>query len=161
MTLQELLVDELEHEAKLTKTFLERIPESQLDWQPHAKSMTMKQLGSHLAEIPAWVTATMNASELQMDNYQPPQVNSVAEMISTLESNTAAAKAALAKEDDEYNQPWAMKNGDQELMKMPKYQVLRKMVMPQLPHHRAQLGVYLRMLNQNVPASYGPSADES
>lgn len=160
MEIQSLLIPELEHEVALTEKFLKRIPKDKLDWRPHEKSMSIKQLGSHLAEIPSWVTGTMVQDEMTLDEYKPPINNTVDEMVATLKSSAAQAKESLKVADNEYSKNWKMIQGGKTIMEMPKYQVLRGMVLNQLPHHRAQLGVYLRLLGESVPASYGPSADE-
>lgn len=161
MKMMDILIPELDREVELTETFLKRIPEDKLNWRPHKKSMTLKELGSHLAEIPVWVTATMEQDELSMDDYQPPQANSVSDMVSVLQRNAAEARKALQKDDSEYfDKTWKMVAGGHTIFELPKYQTLRGMVLNQLPHHRAQLGLYLRLLNESVPATYGPSADE-
>ncbi|MEG3657247.1 DinB family protein [Arenibacter palladensis] len=160
MEIQNLLIPELEHEIALTEKFLRRIPEDKLDWRPHPKSMSIKQLGSHLAELPSWVVGTMLQDEMIMDEYKPPINDNVDEMIKTLKSAAREAADSLKVANSEYDRKWKMIQGGQTVMEMPKYQVLRGMVLNQFPHHRAQLGVCLRLLNESVPATYGPSADE-
>ncbi|SHG05161.1 DinB family protein [Arenibacter palladensis] len=160
MEIQNLLIPELEHEVVLTEKFLRRIPKDKLDWRPHPKSMSIKQLGSHLAELPSWVLGTMSQDEMIMDEYKPPINDNVDEMIKTLKSAAKEAADSLKVANSEYDRKWKMIQGGQTVMEMPKYQVLRGMVLNQFPHHRAQLGVCLRLLNESVPATYGPSADE-
>ena len=160
MEIQKLLIPELEHEVALTEKFLRRIPKDKLDWRPHPKSMSIKQLGSHLAELPSWVVDTMSQDEMIMDEYKPPINDNVDEMIKTLKSAAKEAVDSLKVANTEYDRKWKMIQGGQTVMEMPKYQVLRGMVLNQFPHHRAQLGVCLRLLNESVPATYGPSADE-
>jgi len=160
MEIQKLLIPELEHEVALTEKFLRRIPKDKLDWRPHPKSMSIKQLGSHLAELPSWVVGTMSQDEMIMDEYKPPINDNVDEMIKTLKSAAKEAVDSLKVANTEYDRKWKMIQGGQTVMEMPKYQVLRGMVLNQFPHHRAQLGVCLRLLNESVPATYGPSADE-
>ena len=150
----------MEHEVALTEKFLRRIPKDKLDWRPHPKSMSIKQLGSHLAELPSWVVGTMSQDEMIMDEYKPPINDNVDEMIKTLKSAAKEAADSLKVANSEYNKKWKMIQGGKTVMEMPKYQVLRGMVLNQFPHHRAQLGVCLRLLNESVPATYGPSADE-
>lgn len=160
MEIQKLLIPELEHEVALTEKFLRRIPKDKLDWRPHPKSMSIKQLGSHLAELPSWVVGTMSQDEMIMDEYKPPTNDNVDDMIKTLKSAAKEAADSLKVANSEYNKKWKMIQGGKTVMEMPKYQVLRGMVLNQFPHHRAQLGVCLRLLNESVPATYGPSADE-
>ncbi|WP_373072637.1 DinB family protein [Zeaxanthinibacter enoshimensis] len=160
MKFKEILIPELEEEVALTEKFLKRIPGDKLDWKPHTKSMTLRQLGSHLAEIPSWVSGTMETDEISMDDYKEPLDESVEVMVQKLRKNEKEAKASLQKEDSEFtDKEWRMLMGGKTIWVDKKYKVLRS-VMNQLPHHRAQLGVYLRLLDQSVPATYGPSADE-
>jgi len=161
MTITELILPELEHEVALTEKFLKRIPDDKLDYKPHDKSMTVQQLMSHLAEIPSWITGTLAADGMDMTDYSPPVEASAEVAVASLHKNWSEAKALVEKATDEdYQKTWAMKQGDTVIFEMPKYQCLRAMVLNQFPHHRAQLGVYLRLMDESVPATYGPSADE-
>ncbi|MFN4762808.1 DinB family protein [Gillisia sp. Q332] len=161
MRIQELLVPELQHEVMLTEKFLKRIPEDKLGWKPHNKSMSLLELGNHLAEIPGWITGAMEMEEMNMDSYESPKLKSVEELIATLKKNASEAQESLKKEDSEYQKNWKMIVGGETVMDMPRIEVLRTMVLNQLPHHRAQMGVYFRLLDIPVPSTYGPSADEN
>ncbi len=161
MEIQQLLLSELQHEVVLTERFLERIPDDKMDWRPHPKSMSIRQLANHIAEIPSWITATMEMDDMDMEGYRAPDFDSKAEILEVLRNNTSEAEAALRKPDKEYEKNWKMTSKGKTLMDMPKFSVLRMMVLNQLPHHRAQLGVYFRLLDIPVPATYGPSADEN
>lgn len=161
MNISDLLIPELEHEAQLIETFLKRIPEDKLEWTPHEKSMPLGTLAAHLVEIVAWIPATMDEDTLEMSNYQPPKMGGVDGMLAELHRALPAAKQSLQKDNEVYFQTWTMKQGEQILMQMPRYNAIRSAVFNQFPHHRAQLGVYLRLLDISVPATYGPSADES
>jgi len=161
MEIHELLIPELQYETQLTEKFLSRIPEDRLDWRPHKKSMTMKQLANHLVEIPTWVTATMDFDEMDLEGYEANNMNTISAMITTLKKNAAIAEVSLRKPNDTYQKSWKMKKAGKVILEMPRYTVLRSMVLNQLPHHRSQLGVYLRLLDESVPATYGPSADEN
>jgi|AntDeeMinimDraft_5_1070356.scaffolds.fasta_scaffold07922_2 uncharacterized damage-inducible protein DinB len=156
-----ILKKEFEQETKTTRPFLERIPESKFDWKPHEKSMPMKDLAVHIAEVPAWVDMALNTSEMDFaDGYEPTPVSSTDELIALLEESTQKGMHALgdATEDD-LKPDWTMRNGDEVIMTMNKYEVIRH-ALNQMSHHRAQLGVYLRLLDIGVPPSYGPSADK-
>ena len=161
MNISELLIPELKHETELTKKFLSRVPADKLEYAPHEKSMPMRRLCTHLVEMYDWIPATMDLDVLDLASYQRPQMNSVDDMLSKLHELAPAAEKALQKDNDVYWLTWTMKQGDKVLMQMPRYTCIRSMVMNQFPHHRAQLGVYLRLLDIDVPATYGPSADES
>ncbi len=161
MELQNILISELQHEVVITEKFLKRIPTDKMDWRPHEKSMTIRQLANHLAEIPSWITGTMEMDDMDMAGYKAPDFATLDEILEVLQNNTVEAEAALRKPDKEYEKNWKMIQDGKVLLDMPKYSVLRMMVLNQLPHHRAQLGVYFRLLDIPVPATYGPSADES
>ncbi|MCF4102520.1 DinB family protein [Gillisia sp. M10.2A] len=161
MKIEEILVPELKHEAAITQKFLKRIPNDKMDWRPHPKSMTMGELGNHLAEIPGWITGTMETDEMDMEGYEPTRFKSATDLEQAFQKNVTEATKALNKPDEDFQKNWKMTQKGQILMEMPKLSVLRTMVMNQIPHHRAQLGVYFRLLDIPVPASYGPSADES
>lgn len=160
MEIHEFLIPQLQQEVALTEKFLKRIPEDKMEWQPHEKSMTIKQIANHLAEIPAWITGTMEAESLDVKGYSSPSFDSVNDIIQELKQNTISAETSLRKPDSEFHRSWKMTKEGEILFEMPKFNVLQAMVMNQFPHHRAQLGVYFRLLDIPVPATYGPSADE-
>ena len=160
MELQNLLIPELQYEVVLTEKFLNRIPADKMDWRPHPRSMSIKQLANHLAEIPAWVTGIMQGEEMDLTGYKSPDFNSVEDIVKLLKTNTTNAEQALRKPNEEYEVLWKLTKDGKTLVEMPRLNMLRSMALNQLPHHRAQLGVYFRLLDIPVPASYGPSADE-
>lgn len=160
MKLYEILIPGLQYEVAITEKFLKRIPQDRMDWRPHQKSMSINQLANHLTEIPGWVTVTMEMEEMEMESYRSPEFKTPSEMLQALKKNTSEAEAALRKPDAEFKKNWKMLMGGETVMDMPKLNVLQTMVLNQLPHHRAQLGVYFRLLDIPVPATYGPSADE-
>lgn len=158
-----LLLKEMEQEAQTTRKMLERVPADKFDWKPHEKSMSLKQLTTHIAELPSWAAMALNTSELDFAvmDYKPTPINSVEELLALHAKSYAEGKEALdkAKEDDLLPN-WTMRNGEQIYSVTSKYEVIR-MSFAQTTHHRAQLGVYLRLLNIPIPGSYGPSADEN
>lgn len=161
MAISDFLIGELQYELMVTEKFLSRVPVDKMDWKPHEKSMTVKQLISHIAEVPGWVPVTMDMDALDMGNYQPPVVNTPEDAVALLKANGEKAIESLGRASDEdYSKIWKMTAGEHTLMELPKFMALRTGGMGQLPHHRAQLGVYLRLLDVAVPATYGPSADE-
>jgi uncharacterized damage-inducible protein DinB len=166
MSIADLLLTEFEEEAEATRAMLGRVPEDRMAWQPHEKSMTLSRLASHVAEIASWTSATLGADELdfmspEMQNWTPRELQTVPEIQAELDSAAAGLREILAQTDDEKMMTfWTMKMGDQVLMTAPKYFVFRRQVMNHLVHHRAQLGVYLRMLDVPLPMIYGPTADE-
>lgn len=161
MELQNLFIPELQYEVMLTEKFLNRIPQDKLDWRPHPKSMSIKELSNHLAEIPGYVVAIMETNGVDLVDYQSPKLESKEEMIKLLKENASRAEAVLQKPNEDFQKTWKLVYGETTIAEKPKMNMLRSMTLSQLPHHRAQLGVYFRLLDIPVPASYGPSADEN
>jgi uncharacterized damage-inducible protein DinB len=163
MTFMQSFSKELEREAITTRKMLERVPADKFDWKPHEKSMTVRQLATHVAEIPSWIPMILDTAELDFANneYKPTAVDTNGELVEFFEKSFIDGKAALAKgKDKQLEDFWTMRNGDQIYSTAPKDEVLRG-VFCQVVHHRAQLGVYLRILNIPIPGSYGPSADDA
>lgn len=162
MTFIESFQKELEKEAITTRKMLERVPDHRFDWKPHEKSMTLKQLATHVAEIPGWPGMVLNSSEIDFasNDYKPADVANSAALLSFFEKSLAGGRTALATATDEQlTDSWTMRSGDKIYSSDPKDEVIRG-CFSQLIHHRAQLGVYLRLLDIPIPGSYGPSADE-
>jgi uncharacterized damage-inducible protein DinB len=156
------LLKELEQEAATTRKMLSRIPEDKYDWQPHPRSMKMGELAVHLADIPGWIDMALNTEvwDMAVTPYVPAKVSGNDELLQLLEQSCEKGRTALeeAKSEDLLGS-WEMRNGDQVYAKLTKYETIRHSF-SQTAHHRAQLGVYLRLLNIPIPGSYGPSADE-
>lgn len=163
MSLSESFIAELQHESATTRRLLERVPESEFDWKPHEKSMTMRQLATHVAEMTTWLPMTVHQDELDFAtmDYKPTIVETTNELVEFFEKNLASGVEALKDATDEQMmQPWKLRNGAEIYFEQPKAQVVRGMVLNHVIHHRAQLSVYLRLKDVPVPAMYGPSADE-
>jgi uncharacterized damage-inducible protein DinB len=162
MGLIEMFRTEMEMEAATTEKFLKIVPTEKLDWRPHPKSMTISQLAGHIAEIPGWINHAMTNDFLDFaaTPYTPPVVKD-AEELSKIHNQSveSALEVLVAENEDLLDKRWVMKNGDQIWMDLSKAQVIRHSL-SQIIHHRAQLGVFLRLLDIPIPGSYGPSADE-
>jgi uncharacterized damage-inducible protein DinB len=157
-----LLLKEIEQEANATRKMLAIIPEDKYDWKPHEKSMSMQQLAVHIAEIPQWVQLAIETEELDFaQGYAPSVCNNNADLLQIFDTSVAAGINALHKADDVLllNGTWSMRVGEQHIATLSKYETIRHSI-SQTIHHRAQLGVYLRLLNIAIPGTYGPSADE-
>ncbi len=157
-----LLQKELENEAKTTRKMLARVPAEKFDWQPHPKSMSLKRLAAHVAELPGWVSLALACDGLDFENnpYQPKDVKSTGELLDFFEESLAEGRLALQKADiSRFNDEWILRSGATIHSRETKYDVVR-MSLSQTIHHRAQLGVYLRLLDVPIPGSYGPSADD-
>lgn len=162
MELITLLQKELEQEAITTRKMLSRVPVDKFDWQPHPKSMILKRLASHVAELPGWVEMVIDTDELDFENnpYKPYEITSTEELLAYFEESLKKGREALARADvKNFTKEWVLRSGDQIYSTDTKYEVIR-MSYSQIIHHRAQLGVYLRLLNIPIPGSYGPSADD-
>lgn len=154
---------ELAHEAVSTRRALERIPADKMDWRPHTKSMTLQRLASHVAEIPGWIPQTLEKDEMAMTTgeYKPWLAASPDELVRKFDECMAqAAKAMQGYPNERMLAPWTFKVDGRVVMALPRIAALRGFVMNHLIHHRAQLGVYLRMIDVPVPQMYGPTADE-
>jgi uncharacterized damage-inducible protein DinB len=165
MSLAQTLLPEFDHEAAVTRTVLERVPEARADWQPHPKARSLGQLAIHLASIPAWAILTLREPSFDVSPpggapFVPETWQSLARTLAVFDEKTFKARAALAAASDlELAQPWTLKKGGEKIFTSPRGAVLRSFVLSHAVHHRAQLGVYLRMLDVPVPAMYGPTAD--
>lgn len=162
MSQTQIFLKELDQESQTTRKMLQRVPHDKYDWQPHEKSMTIRQLATHIAELPSWISMTLNTSELDFakNPYQPVMVNDTDQLMNYFERMLLDGRAYLARATDEELLPdWTLRNGAEIYSKSPKSEVIR-MTISQIIHHRAQLGVYLRLLNVPIPGSYGPSADD-
>lgn len=157
------LIKEMEHESRTTRTMLSRVPAEKFAWQPHPRSMTLGRLATHVAELPGWVTMTLNTSELDLGNqgeYKPRVVGTHEELMSYFEESLAGSLERLGEaEDTELSKNWTLLEGGRVMSVQTKAEVIR-MAFCQIVHHRAQLGVFLRLLDVPIPGSYGPSADE-
>jgi uncharacterized damage-inducible protein DinB len=166
MAISDALLPEFDHEMQNTRKTLERIPDEKFGWKPHEKSMTLGRLSAHLAEIPVWTNNSIEKDSIDVaplsgPAYKPFEATSRKEVLAAFDANVAAARKAIAAVSDQtLMKPWSLLMGGKTIMTMPKVAVLRSFVMNHTIHHRAQLGVYLRLNNLPVPAIYGPSADE-
>jgi uncharacterized damage-inducible protein DinB len=157
-----MLLKEMDQEAETTRKMLSRVPADKFDWQPHEKSMKMMNLATHIAELPDWVSMAIKTDELDFakNEYKPTIVSSTAELVDVFEKSLAGGRADLAATNEKIlAEPWTLRMGEQVLMTSTKEETIRHTYC-QMVHHRAQLGVYLRLLDIPIPGSYGPSADE-
>lgn len=156
------LIKELEHEANTTRKFFKLVKPNLLDYKPHPKSMSIKQLSTHIGELPSWIDLAVNTDGIdfaKMD-WTPAEVSSADDLLQLLDKSVQKALDALQKvTDEDLLKTWTIKNDGQLLQAMTKYESIRH-AYSQTTHHRAQLGVFLRLLDIPIPGSYGPSADD-
>ena len=162
MPLVDTLLPEFDHEMTLTRKVIERVPADRLDWKPHAKSYAAGQLAQHLATIPLWGMLTLSENVVDLANMPPLEaLQTRSAILALFDGHAASARAALVgKSDAELKAQWSLKRDGHVIFSMPKHAVWRSFVISHLIHHRAQLGLYLRLLDVPVPSTYGPSADE-
>lgn len=163
MTFSQALLPEFDEEMKKTRKVLECVPDGKFDYQPHPKSMTLARLATHIADLPSWATITIDQDVLDMQpGYKPHFAESRAELLEIFDKNVAAARPKIeAVSNEHWAKIWTFKFAGKTMMAMPRTEVIRGMVMNHLIHHRAQLGVYLRLNDVAIPGMYGPSADEA
>jgi len=161
--MSQALLAEAGHEYANTRKLLERVPFDQFSWKPHEKSTSLGKLAMHIAALPQLATTALLKDELDVTNgaYPPETFNSTAEMVASFDGHVAKAKEAIANTaDDEFKKQFKLIKHGQVIFALPKAAVLRSLGISHIIHHRAQLQVYLRMLNIPVPGFYGPSADD-
>jgi uncharacterized damage-inducible protein DinB len=165
MAIRDHILAEYDHEMATTRRTLERVPEGKSDWKPHQKSMSMGRLAGHLAELPS-----LGLRSLQSDSFDvrapgrpsPFVMTTSSELLGLFDKNVAEARAAISvASDEDLMKNWALTAGDKTIFSMPRAAVLRTFCVSHMVHHRAQLGVYLRMNDVPVPHIYGPSADDN
>jgi uncharacterized damage-inducible protein DinB len=155
-------IPEFDMEAANTRKTLERVPEDKLDYKPHEKCGTLGWMAGHIADIPGWGAVTLTTDGMEFDGMQPPaSPKTTAELLERFDRNVQECRAALEKADEAtLSQTWTGTMKGKPVMSARKGEMMRGMIMNHIIHHRAQLTMYLRMLDVPVPALYGPSADE-
>jgi uncharacterized damage-inducible protein DinB len=165
MSMSASLLSAFDHIIEGTRQHLESIPDDRLGWKPHDKSYSIGDLGTHLANLPSWVMMTLGQDELDVapPGEDPPRMEplgSSGEMVSTIDENATAARAAIeGASDEDLMAEWTLLKGGEALFTLPKIAVLRTFVMDHMIHHRGQLTVYLRLLDIPVKQTFGPTAD--
>lgn len=162
MSLTNSLIQEIENESVSMVKSLERVPADKFDWRPHHKSTTLKSLAVHIAELAGMPAAIVGLDELDLAAVEPaPKINNAQDLVAYYNKGKTQSVEALKKiSDEDLNKEWTLRYGDHIIKKLPKKDMIRNMGLSHAYHHRAQLGVYLRLLDQPVPSVYGPSADE-
>ncbi len=163
MSVSELLLIEFDEEMKKTRTALERVPLDQKDFKPHPKSAPLSKLAPHIAQLAGFGLSILTTPELDFakGSYKPLPFESAAQLTNALDEGAAKVRTALQNtKDDAWREDWKLRSGDKIIFEGSRFLAYRQMFMNHLVHHRAQLGVYLRLNEKPVPATYGPSADD-
>lgn len=163
MSIAQAMLAEFEHEARTTRSFLERVPSGSLSWKPHEKSHTAGELALHIATVPGGVVQAASADQSPLPDFKKlfRQPQTIQEVLAALDQSVDIVRRDLPKFDDaRLQQTWSGTRNGQTVVSMPRVSFLRLIMLNHWIHHRGQLGVYLRLLGARVPASYGPSGDE-
>jgi uncharacterized damage-inducible protein DinB len=162
MKINEFLIAEFDQEIGKTKTTLERLPNDPA-FKPHAKSMSLGALAAHVAVLAGFGESLLTTPALDFSphTYKPLPFESPAQLVRVLEEGAAKVRAALsALPDTAWEEPWKLCLEGKPIFEGSRFIAYREMFLNHLVHHRAQLGVYLRLKEVAVPGLYGPSADQ-
>ena len=165
MTVTEMFLAQFDDEVKRTRRTLERVPEGKDDWKPHDKSMALGRLAMVVAQMPSWFALIINQDELDLNppgggKFEQKPLRTPSELVKALDEGAAQGRKALADTNAEHLQkPWRLLVSGNVVSEQPRIVVIRD-TFSHLAHHRAQLGMYLRLNDVPVPAVYGPSADD-
>jgi uncharacterized damage-inducible protein DinB len=165
MPLSALLLPEFDAEIATARKVLERVPDERIEWKPHEKAFPMGHLAQLVAMLPGWTTFIITKDEFDIAPKDGPttvyKFQPVSELLALLDKSVADARPLIASvTDEQLEQQWTLKAGGQTVQTMTRYMTLRVSMLNHLVHHRAQLGLYLRLTEQKVPQMYGPTADE-
>lgn len=167
MSIAQQLIPEFDREMASTRKFLELVPEDKFTWKPHEKSMALGNLAGHIAELPDWGVHVLTRETLALTDaegnplFEPFRPSTRKQILEKFDGDVIKARELLDQTTDEaMGKTWTMTWKGQEVVKGPRAEVIRTWMFSHLIHHRAQLGVYLRLNNLPVPGVYGPSADE-
>jgi len=161
MGIAESILPEFDHETATTRTLLERVPESQAGWKPHADTPPLGELAMHIACLPAWTSIALERKEFDPNppdgqRMTSPAFESSRQLLRVYDENVAAARALLTRTSDaEFLVQWTLKNSGKILFSMPRVAVFRSFVLNHAVHHRGQLSVYLKLLDVAIPNIYG------
>ncbi|MGH9538175.1 MAG: DinB family protein [Terriglobales bacterium] len=163
MSIGKLLVSEFDEEMKKTRTALERVPADKGDFVPHPKSTPLGKLAPHIAQLAGFGLSILTQPELDFakGSYKPLPMESAAQLVRVFDDGAAKVRSALLNVPDQaWTESWKLASGGKPIFEGSRFLAYRQMFLNHIVHHRAQLGVYLRLLDVAVPATYGPSADE-
>jgi uncharacterized damage-inducible protein DinB len=164
MPISDLLLLEFDAEAKTTRTMLERVPEDKKDFAPHPRSMPLNKLAPHVAELAGFGVTVLTTPELDFSKGSSKRVpfESAAQLVRVFDEGAAKVRAALKNMPDEaWTENWKLSFQGKPIFSGSRFLAYRQMFLNHLVHHRAQLGVYLRLNDKPLPATYGPSADDT
>ena len=160
MSIADIFLREFDDEMETTRRVLERVPSDRLEWSPHPKSMTLKRLAGHVAELATW-GVRIDEPSFEVGTRKRIEFDSVEQLLAQFDEAVAASRASIArKSNEELRERFTVTRGGTTFFQMPKASLLRRVFLNHLIHHRGQLSVYLRLNDMPLPPIYGPSADE-
>jgi uncharacterized damage-inducible protein DinB len=166
MNIPELLLPEFDAEMKTTRAVLERVPEEKGEWQAHPKAWKLGHLAKLVAMLPGWTVMTMKQTELDLAPKDGPKtavytLEKTATLLEMFDKGAKEGRQSIADaKPDDWNVPWTLKRTGETVLTLPRYMIYRQFTMNHIVHHRAQLAMYLRILDLKVPSMYGPTADD-
>ena len=165
MSIADMLLPEFDMEIATTRRVLQRVPDDRGEWKPHEKSFPMAHLAQLVSAMPSWAGLMIAQTEMDIDPKEGKRggytIEKTEKLLGEFDRNVAAAREAIAGTTDEaFNEPWTLKSGGRTVVQGTRYLMMRTLLLNHLVHHRAQLGVYLRLVDVPVPTMYGPTADE-
>lgn len=158
-----LIIGDAMHELATTRHMLERLPEEYMSWRPHEKSMTLGGLATHLINLLNWQIAIFQYPEFDLSTVplRREALERRSDILAEFDANVGKIDKLLDRCDEKtLGEEWTLRHGDQIIRREPRAIAFRTFGLSHMIHHRAQLGVYLRLLDIPVPGMYGPSADE-
>lgn len=164
MTTAQMIAIDFDDEMNKTRTLLERVPldDAHRAFQPHTLSMPLDRLATHVAGLPAWPKLALDSQVFELQpGFKPSIAATTAELLEIFDKSVETGRAAIAgATDEEMQKDWSFKFGEHIAFTLVRTKVIRSFI-NHLVHHRAQLGVYLRLNNIPIPGMYGPSADDA
>jgi len=156
------LLPEFDQEMASTRKMLERVPDEHLAFKPHEKSSSLLELAGHVGTLPAWIGMTLTTTQLDLDQpWERPDPRSRQAILDAFDKAVKEARPILeSATEKDFAVTWTLRSGEQVWLALPRSAAYRSLALNHLIHHRAQLSVYLRLLDVPVPGMYGPSADE-
>jgi uncharacterized damage-inducible protein DinB len=164
MQLTDRLLEEFDAEVQKTRTMLQRVPAGKGEFAPHEKSMKLGKLAPHIAQLAGFGMTILTEPGLDFATrkFTPLPFESADQLVRVFDDGTANVRAVLQKiRDEQWDEPWKLSAGGRTIFEGSRFMAYRQMFINHIVHHRAQLGVYLRLNGAPVPSTYGPSADDT
>ncbi len=165
MTLAQRLLPELEQQLANTHKVLSEVPDGRNDFAPHERSMPLTRLAGHTAELAGFAHLHLTVPSINMGTPEDPRkilrMLLKADLVHEFEGMAARLVETLkATSDATFDESFTLLKQGNLVLQTTRYNAYRTLFLDHMVHHRAQLGVYLRLLGEKVPATFGPTADD-